>query len=194
MKKECLLCIIFIPILIPLGSASLPYENTHSVLQDPIKVVTISLLEKHLTEIIGSDHVSVISVLGFSESPFGYVPSVDDTIAVAEADILLSIDLEYLLTQSYTFTWLEGLLNASGNTDLIQVDLSRNITMRIDPVMGTVNHHIWTNPLNVRIIVEDIANELIKLDPSNEVLYTTNQQTYQNQLDQLIADITSLAA
>ncbi|MHA2364692.1 MAG: metal ABC transporter substrate-binding protein [Candidatus Hodarchaeales archaeon] len=195
MKRKLLLILAFTLILFPLGTTTLANKTTESVQQNnPIKVITISLLEKHLTEIIGSDRVAVTSILGYSQSPYGYVPSVEDTIAVAEADILFSIDFEYLLTQSYTFVWLEGLLNASENNDLIQVDLSRNVTMRIDPVMGTINHHIWTNPLNVKIIVEDIANELIKLDPSYENVYKTNLESYQNELDQLIEDITTQAA
>jgi ABC-type Zn uptake system ZnuABC Zn-binding protein ZnuA len=153
-----------------------------------------TVLEKHLVEIIGGDKVSTMSILGPSEAPFWYEWTPEEAQAISEADILFITDLEYLVTESYTFDWLPGLLDASNTTGLEQVDLNRNITMRIDPVLGRINHLTWSDPQNVRIMVEDIADELGKLDPNNQAIFKSNQLAYQAQLDSLISDIIALAA
>ncbi len=195
MKKGLLFIGFILLALAPLGHNASASETVLTPMQDTIKVVVISQLEKHIVEIIGDDKISVTAILGPMEAPYGYIPTIEETKAVTEADILFSVDLEYLLTQSYTFTpWLPGLLSAAGNTDLIQIDLNRNITMREDPVLGSINHHTWMDPRNIRTMVEDITDELSQLDPESEAIFTANLLTYQNQLDQLVANITALTA
>ncbi|MFX0114915.1 MAG: metal ABC transporter substrate-binding protein [Candidatus Hodarchaeota archaeon] len=192
--KGAFLLVLFFVVVFPPEYGTFAQETDLLATKATIKVVTLSVLEKHLVENIGSDQVSVTSILGPSENPFGYSPSAAEITAVAEADILFAADLFYLLTQSYTFVWLPGLLNASGNTDLIQVDLSRNVTVGIDPVMNQPNFHTWTDPRNIHIMVEDIADELTKLDGGNENLYAANLDAYQSQIDQLVTAITAKAA
>lgn len=162
--------------------------------QGTISVVTMSVLEKHVVEIIGGDKVTVTSILGPSEPPFWFEWTSEEVTAIENADILFAADLDYLVTESYTFVWLPDLLNASDTSDLIQIDLYRNLTMRVDPVLGRINHLLWTDPRNVRIMVEDIADELGKLDPSNQAFFKENQIAYQSQLDSLVTDMIALAA
>lgn len=162
--------------------------------QDTISVVTMTVLEKHMVEIIGGDKVTVTSILGPSEPPFWFEWTSEEVTAIENADILFAADLDYLVTESYTFVWLPDLLNASDTSDLIQIDLYRNLTMQVDPVLGTINHLLWTNPQNIQIMAEDIADELGKLDPANEAFFKANQVAYQSQLASLVTDMIALAA
>lgn len=162
--------------------------------QGTISVVTLTVLEKHVVEIIGGDKVTVTSILGPSEPPFWFEWTSEDVTAIENADILFAADLDYLVTESYTFVWLPDLLNASDTSDLVQIDLYRNLTMRIDPVLGTINHLLWTDPRNVHIMVEDIADELGRLDPNSQTFFKENQIAYQSQLDSVVTDIMALAA
>lgn len=172
-----------------------PFQKTVQIpSQGTISVVTLSAFEKHLVEIIGGNKFTVTPILGPSEPPFWHDPTPDEITAVSEAAILFIVDLEYLVANSTSFDWLGPLLEASDTSGLVQIDLYRNITMRVDPVLGRINHLAWTDPRNVRIMVEDIANELGKLDTSNQAIFKANQIAYQAQLDSLVTDTISQAA
>lgn len=50
------------------------------------------------------------------------------------------------------------------------------------------DEHIWTSPVNAAIIAEQIAAELIRLDPAHEMTYRQNAEAYIKKLQQLDAD------
>jgi len=45
--------------------------------------------------------------------------------------------------------------------------------------------HIWTSPANAKIMVEDIYEGLVELDPENEAYYAQNRDAYLKDLDAL---------
>ena len=49
--------------------------------------------------------------------------------------------------------------------------------------------HIWTSPANAKIMVEDIYEGLVQLDPENEAYYAQNRDAYLEELDALDARI-----
>jgi zinc transport system substrate-binding protein len=50
--------------------------------------------------------------------------------------------------------------------------------------------HVWVSPKNAKIMVENIYQSLIKVDPNNTEYYTKNRNTYLQQLDELDNNIT----
>ena len=54
--------------------------------------------------------------------------------------------------------------------------------------------HTWTDPENVKIWVENIANALSEVDPSHSESYRANAEAYQSKLDELDAWIESQVA
>jgi len=48
--------------------------------------------------------------------------------------------------------------------------------------------HIWTSPVNAKVMVDNILNALIELDPENEAYYRENAEAYLDELNQLDAD------
>lgn len=53
----------------------------------------------------------------------------------------------------------------------------------------TYDPHIWTNPLNAKIMVEDIADALGEVDSENKEFYKDNAKEYNKNLDKLDRDI-----
>ena len=49
--------------------------------------------------------------------------------------------------------------------------------------------HIWTNPLNAMVMVEDIKTALSEVDKTNAMSFETNTKEYLTSLDQLDQDI-----
>ena len=49
--------------------------------------------------------------------------------------------------------------------------------------------HIWTSPVNAKVMVENIYQGLVETDPENEAYYAENRDAYLEELDALDARI-----
>lgn len=54
---------------------------------------------------------------------------------------------------------------------------------------GSKDPHIWTSPLNAKVMVENIYAGLVEIDPDNADLYAQNRAAYIAELDAADADI-----
>ncbi|MDP2846172.1 MAG: zinc ABC transporter substrate-binding protein, partial [Candidatus Methanoperedens sp.] len=50
--------------------------------------------------------------------------------------------------------------------------------------------HIWLSPKNAKIMVENIYQGLVQIDPANQEYYARNKQKYLQELDELDNEIT----
>ena len=54
---------------------------------------------------------------------------------------------------------------------------------------GEHDPHVWLDPMNAKVIVKEIANQLVKLDPDNSSKYEANSKKIQSELDNLTKNI-----
>ena len=54
---------------------------------------------------------------------------------------------------------------------------------------GEHDPHVWLDPMNAKIIVKEIENQLVKLDPDNSSKYKANSKKIQSELDNLTKNI-----
>ena len=54
---------------------------------------------------------------------------------------------------------------------------------------GDHDPHVWLDPMNAKIIVKEIENQLVKLDPDNSSKYKANSKKAQSELDNLTKNI-----
>ena len=54
---------------------------------------------------------------------------------------------------------------------------------------GEHDPHVWLDPMNAKIIVKEIENQLVKLDPDNASKYKVNSKKAQSELDNLAKNI-----
>lgn len=54
------------------------------------------------------------------------------------------------------------------------------------------DEHVWTSPLNAKLIVEAIAEEFSRIDPENEAYYRNREAGYQISLDDLVAEFEAI--
>jgi len=54
---------------------------------------------------------------------------------------------------------------------------------------GEHDPHVWLDPMNAKVIIKEIENQLIKLDPDNSSKYKANSKKAQSELDNLIKNI-----
>ena len=54
---------------------------------------------------------------------------------------------------------------------------------------GEHDPHVWLDPMNAKVIIKEIENQLIKLDPKNSSVYKANSKKAQTELDNLTKNI-----
>ncbi len=54
---------------------------------------------------------------------------------------------------------------------------------------GEHDPHVWLDPMNAKVIVKEIENQLVKLDPDNSSKYKANSKKAQSELDNLTRNI-----
>jgi len=54
---------------------------------------------------------------------------------------------------------------------------------------GEHDPHVWLDPMNAKVIVKEIENQLVKLDPDNASKYNANAKKVQSELDNLTKNI-----
>ena len=54
---------------------------------------------------------------------------------------------------------------------------------------GEHDPHVWLDPMNAKVIIKEIENQLVKLDPDNSSKYKANSKKAQTELDNLTKNI-----
>jgi zinc/manganese transport system substrate-binding protein len=163
--------------------------------QKPLEVVATYSILGDFVENVGGDLVGLTVLVGRDGDAHDYEPTPQDSVAIADAALVFENGLEFE-------TWLDDLYTASGSgaarvvvTEGIKPRTMSALETMAEPgeegehTEGEEHHefdpHVWHNPQNVRVIVDNIAAALIATDPANEATYLTNATSYKADLEQL---------
>jgi zinc transport system substrate-binding protein len=82
------------------------------------------------------------------------------------------------------------------NKNMLVVDCSKGIELvtSVDPNEPGMDPHIWVSPLNAKIMVQNICDGLVQVDPANKDYYEQNRDAYLQKLDSLDQEIRSSLA
>lgn len=158
---------------------------------------------KHFVERVGGKHVRVVVMVGPGQSPATYEPSPKQMAELAGAKIYFRIGVPF------EDVWMERI--AAANPALRIVDVREGITLREleaeseapqEPHSdgeekshgraGRGDPHIWTDPLRVKIIADNVRETLITLDPAHRAEYESNCAAFAAELEHLDTDIRQL--
>ena len=153
-------------------------------------VVTI-LPQAEFTENVGGGLVDVTVMVPSGASPHTYEPTPSQIAALARAEMYAKagsgIDFELV--------WTDKLIAA--NKKMLVVDCSEGV--QLQEMVGTheeereqhgaFDPHIWMSPRNAKIMVRNICNGLIQVDPDNRAYYEHNRDAYLEKLTELDSDI-----
>jgi ABC-type Zn uptake system ZnuABC Zn-binding protein ZnuA len=141
-------------------------------------ILTTSTILADLTRNVAGDRLTVGSLLPNGVDPHSYQPTPQDTAKVSKSKVLVMNGADYEL-------FLEPLLaNADGERRLIEASTSLNL--RADDEQG-VDPHLWLDPNNAIVYVENIRDGLIEFDPAGAEVYEANANKYIAQLNELDA-------
>ena len=54
---------------------------------------------------------------------------------------------------------------------------------------GTHDPHVWLDPINAKVIIKEITNQLVQLDSKNSSIYKSNSKKALTDIDKLVKDI-----
>jgi zinc/manganese transport system substrate-binding protein len=156
-----------------------------------IKVVTTTTDMKSITEMIGGNKVSVISIATGYQNPHFVDPKPSYIISLSNADLFVTVGLDLetgwspqLLTSARNSKIQKGspgYVDASESVGLLQVPSSSNRGEGDIHIYG--NPHYWLDPLNGKVIGRNIANGLERIDPGNKPFYEANLFTFFSRID-----------
>ena len=142
----------------------------------PVILTSTSFLTD-ITRNIAGDRQTVATLLPLGADPHSYQPTPQDVTNITQSKVLIINGADYE-------HFLEPILeNAGGEREV--VDASAGITPREEA--GSVDPHIWLDPNNVIVYVENIREALTHFDPEGAAVYQANTETYVTELKSLDA-------
>lgn len=138
--------------------------------------------QKALVDAIGGNKVNVIAMIPAGASPHSYEPKPSQMLSISKTKAYFTVGIEF------EEAWLNRF--KSQNKKMIIIDSVygiKKIEMAAhhhdedeheehheDHEHETLDPHVWTTPKNMIVMATNIKNALIKLDPSNKVIYNKN--------------------
>jgi zinc transport system substrate-binding protein len=145
-------------------------------------VVTI-LPQAEFVENIGGDKVDVTVMVPPGASPHTYEPTPSQMTALSQAGLYAKVGSGV----EFELTWMDKLI--AQNEKMLVVNCSQGVPLQETVTGGAMDPHIWMSPQNVQIMVRNIADGLIQVDPDNGTYYEQNRDAYLEKLAQLDQDI-----
>ncbi len=149
-----------------------------------LDVVATTAVVADFVRNVGGDRVHVVQILKPGVDPHDYEASVADIQAIADADLVVKsgVGLEA--------AWLDDTVSSAGYGGEV-VDASRGVTVRAgngDEEQKAGDPHIWHDPANARIMVDDIAAALAAKDPAGKAGYERRAAAYDAEIATLDAE------
>ncbi|HVF25378.1 MAG TPA: zinc ABC transporter substrate-binding protein [Anaerolineales bacterium] len=170
--------IISIALLAVLSISSCAGKATSSSATADAIILTSATFLADITRNVAGERLSVESLLPVGADPHAYQPTPRDVTKIVQSKLLIINGAEYE-------HFLEPLLeNAEGERDVIEA--SAGLSPRTDAGNEHgVDPHLWLDPNNVIVYVENIREALTHFDPDGAALHKSNADVYVAQLRDL---------
>jgi len=168
---------------LPVSAISCGREEEAS---EKIGVVVSILPLADFVENVGGEKVNVSVMVPTGASPHVYEPTPSRMAALAGAKMYAKVGSGV----EFELFWMDKLVAI--NAEMLVVDCSKGIEiqeMAGDHEHGGMDPHIWMSPLNVRILVRNICDGLVQVDPGSKTFYEKNRDAYLQELTRLDRDI-----
>ncbi len=151
-----------------------------------VNVVVSIVPQKVFVNKIGGDKVDVTVMVENGASPHTYTPKPSQMKRLSKAKLYLAIGVEF------EKVWLSKFINQ--NRDMLVVDTSKDInkTTMHHHKQEELDPHVWVDPINVKIIAQNIYKALVKVDKANKNYYKENLEKFLKEIDELDQNIKNI--
>ena len=173
MKKY--LNIVLISLLMLSGCSTVNLET------DKPNVIVTLFPQYDMVRAIAQDKVNLEFLLPAGVEPHAYEPTPNTLIKINESDL-------FIYTSDDMETWISNMFNELNEQGPIIVNTSVGIELishddEHEGEESELDPHYWLDPLNAKIMVENVTNGLIEMDPDNKDFYQANSDKYLQELD-----------
>ncbi len=165
---------------------------------EKITVITSLFPQYDFVRQIAKDKVNVSLLLPAGVEPHSFEPTPQTIVTIGDADI-------FIYTNAMMEPWIEKVVDNVVNEDLLIVESSLGIEYiehseeeeheeEEEEEHGELDPHVWLDPLNAKIMAQNILTALIEVDPENSDFYQTNANALFIQLDELKAEYDAVFA
>lgn len=182
--------------------------------KEKVQVVTTIFPPYDFVRQIGGEYVEVTQLLKPGMEAHSYEPSPADIIRITKSDLFLyaggesDVWVEEVLdgndaqvTACSLLDWVDPLEEET--TEGMQVtghhhehaydEHEEGETEGVHLEEAEYDEHVWTSPVNAKLLVENIRDMLISIDPDRSEIYEENAAAYLEELDALDAEYCSMA-
>lgn len=161
-------------------------SNIEAESKKPNVIVTL-FPQYDMVRAIAKDKVNLELLLPAGVEPHSYEPTPNTIIRINESDL-------FVYTSDTMETWISNLFTELNDQGPIVVNSSNGvelITHLEEEHSDEEDHdeeydpHFWLDPLNAKIMAENITAGLIEMDPENADFYQANANIYLSELDKL---------
>lgn len=205
MKKTILLIINLILLVIIVFGLVFIFKdkvNTSDVFveNNKIKIVTTLFPEYDFAKQIVGEKADVSLVLKSGIETHNFEPTAKDIIDINSASLFVTLGEELE-------PWVKDISSSIENKDKILV-ISDNIELIAQDEFednGEHDHekedhiyeeshdsHIWLNPKNAKLMIDNLLNRIIEIDPQNKNYYRENAEKYKAEIDNIDKELKSI--
>ncbi len=182
-RKERLAIVIVIIVIAAIILGYLAEERTNSVnTPDKIGVIVSIGPEVEFVKAVGGDKVDVTLMVPSTADVHTYEPLPSQLSKVANARMYVQVGSSIEFENNY----MERL--TASNPSMLVVNASQGIQFIPNTAENedeTLDSHVWMSPRNAKIMVNNIYEGLIQVDPANQDYYQKNRDQYLQKLDEL---------
>ncbi|MGL5787158.1 MAG: metal ABC transporter solute-binding protein, Zn/Mn family [Bacteroidales bacterium] len=166
---------------------------------NPKRTIAVTIQpQKYFAERLAGDKFDIFCVVPSGSSPESYDPSASLVLQLGKSDAYFKVG-----ELGFELAWMDKIQH--NNPDLKIFDLSQGI----EPVVGThmcihdeddshsheissTDPHYWNSPKEVKIMLQNMCNAFIELDPENEDYYKNNLKTILEEVEDVDSEIQSI--
>jgi zinc transport system substrate-binding protein len=173
-------------VIIPLACLAVFQTNSNSQFSsnDDIKlqVITSANFLYEFSQNIGNEMINVTLLVPMGVDPHDWEPTIKDTERIHRSDLIITNGIGYE-------HWIDSIHTSSYQGIIIDTSDEILIDHTDDDDHGSLDPHIWLNPVYAQLQVKTIANALSISDPTNKNYYQSNAKLYIKELDLLDSKI-----
>ncbi len=180
MKYSLTLGLLFTVLLMLSGCQSINKQN-----DGKIQVITTIFPIYDFTKEIAQDKVDVTLILPPGVEPHSYAPKPRDIFEIRNSAL-------FIYTGDFLEVWAHSIISVldEDKVDIIKASDGVHLLTSADETGSkssptAYDPHIWLDPNNAIIMVNNILNGLIKVDPENQSFYENNAAIYIQKLQDL---------
>jgi len=149
-----------------------------------VNVVATTVQITALAREVGGDKIEVKGIIPVGADPHEFEPVASDLQAIEDADVILRHGMEL-------DDWMNDTLSA-GHKDATTVT-EGIVPLTADEDGKTVDDpHVWHDPDNDKIMVDNIAKALDAADPADKAAFDANATAYKQKLDATKTQVQSI--